>query len=127
MFRLLHEEGFFVGASSGLNVVAAVQAAKLMGPGHTIVTCLCDTGQVRCSKTNETRASRKYPPFQNCTDTTLSHKVLSRVPGNGQNKTRNFSIHRYYMDMQIIENSNIATITFDSAETVVMVPGHTIV
>ncbi|CAC5405846.1 cysK [Mytilus coruscus] len=45
VFRLLHEEGFFVGASSGLNVVGAVQAAKLMGPGHTIVTCLCDTGQ----------------------------------------------------------------------------------
>jgi hypothetical protein len=31
------------------------------------------------------------------------------------------------MDMQIIENSNIATITFDSVETVVMVPGHAIV
>ncbi|KAJ8308440.1 hypothetical protein KUTeg_013314 [Tegillarca granosa] len=35
-FRLLHEEGFFVGASSGLNVEAAYQVAKLMGPGHTI-------------------------------------------------------------------------------------------
>ena len=45
-FRLLHEEGFFVGASTGLNVSAAVQVAKTMGPGHTIVTCLCDTGQV---------------------------------------------------------------------------------
>lgn len=44
-FRLLHEEGFFVGASSGLNVEAAYQVAKLMGPGHIIVTCLCDTGQ----------------------------------------------------------------------------------
>ncbi|XP_002731578.1 uncharacterized protein LOC100377160 [Saccoglossus kowalevskii] len=44
-FRLLHEEGFFVGASSGLNVAGAIQAARLMGPGHTIVTCLCDTGQ----------------------------------------------------------------------------------
>jgi len=44
-FRLLHEEGFFVGASSGLNVVAAYQVAKEMGPGHTIVTALCDTGQ----------------------------------------------------------------------------------
>lgn len=43
-FRLLHEEGFFVGATSGLNVAAAVQVAKLMGPGKTIVTCLCDTG-----------------------------------------------------------------------------------
>ena len=44
-FRLLHEEGFFVGASTGLNVSAAVQVAKKLGPGHTIVTCLCDTGQ----------------------------------------------------------------------------------
>ncbi|XP_035683089.1 cysteine synthase 1-like [Branchiostoma floridae] len=44
-FRLLHEEGFFVGASSGLNVSAAVQVAQMLGPGHTIVTCLCDTGQ----------------------------------------------------------------------------------
>lgn len=44
-FRLLDEEGFFVGASSGLNVSAAYQLAKQMGPGHTIVTCLCDTGQ----------------------------------------------------------------------------------
>lgn len=43
-FRLLYEEGFFVGATSGLNVAAAVQVAKLMGPGRTIVTCLCDTG-----------------------------------------------------------------------------------
>ena len=44
-FRLLHEEGFYVGASSGLNVIAAVQVAKKLGPGHTVVTCLCDTGQ----------------------------------------------------------------------------------
>lgn len=44
-FRLLHEEGFFVGSSSGLNVAAAIEAAKELGPGHTIVTCLCDSGQ----------------------------------------------------------------------------------
>lgn len=44
-FRLLHEEGLFVGASTGLNVTAAMEVAKTMGPGHTIVTCLCDTGQ----------------------------------------------------------------------------------
>ncbi|CAI9719566.1 Hypothetical predicted protein [Octopus vulgaris] len=45
VFRLLGEEGFFVGASSGLNVAAAVRVAKSLGPGHTVVTCLCDTGQ----------------------------------------------------------------------------------
>uniref|UniRef100_A0A0B7A352 Cysteine synthase 1 n=1 Tax=Arion vulgaris TaxID=1028688 RepID=A0A0B7A352_9EUPU len=43
-FRLLHEEGLFVGASTGLNVFAAYKLAKQMGAGHTIVTCLCDTG-----------------------------------------------------------------------------------
>ena len=45
-FRLLYEEGFFVGASTGINVEGAVQVAKLLGPGHKIVTCLCDTGHV---------------------------------------------------------------------------------
>ncbi|EDV26655.1 uncharacterized protein TRIADDRAFT_50088 [Trichoplax adhaerens] len=44
-FRLLHEEGIYVGASSGLNVAAAVEVAKMVGPGKTIVTCLCDGGQ----------------------------------------------------------------------------------
>jgi len=44
-FRLLHECGFYVGASSGLNVASAYQIAKELGPGHTVVTCLCDTGQ----------------------------------------------------------------------------------
>ncbi|XP_065899017.1 uncharacterized protein [Dysidea avara] len=44
-FRLLHEEGFFVGASSGLNVAAAVKVAKDLGPGNVIVTALCDTGE----------------------------------------------------------------------------------
>ncbi|XP_028403081.1 cysteine synthase 1-like [Dendronephthya gigantea] len=45
VFYLLHEEGFFVGASSGLNLTAAVEVAKQLGPGHTITTCLCDTGE----------------------------------------------------------------------------------
>ena len=44
-FRLLREEGLFVGASSGLNVAAAVHVAKQLGPGKTIVTCICDAGQ----------------------------------------------------------------------------------
>ena len=41
---LLHTEGIFVGGSAGLNVCGAVELAKKMGPGHTIVTVLCDSG-----------------------------------------------------------------------------------
>jgi len=41
---LLKHEGLFVGGSSGLNVTGALWAAKQLGPGHTIVTILCDTG-----------------------------------------------------------------------------------
>ena len=42
VYRLLHEEGLYVGASSALNVVAAVELAKKKGKGSTIVTILCD-------------------------------------------------------------------------------------
>ncbi|MDR9402150.1 MAG: cysteine synthase A [Halothece sp. Uz-M2-17] len=44
IYRLLHEEGFFMGGSVGINVAAAYNLAKQMGPGHTIVTVLCDSG-----------------------------------------------------------------------------------
>ncbi|OQR93867.1 cysteine synthase [Thraustotheca clavata] len=43
VYRLLRDEGIFVGASSGLNVAAAVQVAQKLGPGHTVVTILCDS------------------------------------------------------------------------------------
>ncbi|KAF9438379.1 Cysteine synthase 1 [Entomortierella beljakovae] len=42
IYRLLDEEGIYVGASSALNVVAAVEMAKKLGPGKNIVTILCD-------------------------------------------------------------------------------------
>lgn len=44
VYRLLYEEGLFLGGSSGINVAAAVHLAQQMGPGHTIVTILCDSG-----------------------------------------------------------------------------------
>jgi len=44
VYRLLNEEGLFLGGSSGINVAAAVRVAKNLGPGHTIVTVLCDSG-----------------------------------------------------------------------------------
>ncbi|CAN7549580.1 cysteine synthase A [Trinickia sp. LjRoot230] len=46
VYRLLREEGLFVGGSTGINVAAAVQVAREMGPGHTIVTLLCDHGSL---------------------------------------------------------------------------------
>ncbi len=42
MFRLLKDEGLFLGASTCLNVVAAHDVAAKLGPGHTVVTVLCD-------------------------------------------------------------------------------------
>jgi cysteine synthase A len=44
VYRLLIEEGLFIGSTSGINVAAAVRVAHEMGPGHTIVTVLCDSG-----------------------------------------------------------------------------------
>ena len=46
VYRLLREEGLFVGGSTGINVAAAVEAARKLGPGHTIVTLLCDRGSL---------------------------------------------------------------------------------
>jgi len=44
LFRLLKEEGLYLGGSTGINVAAAVHVARQMGPGRTIVTALCDGG-----------------------------------------------------------------------------------
>lgn len=44
VFQLLQEEGLCLGASSGVNVAGAIRMAQDMGPGHTIVTVLCDSG-----------------------------------------------------------------------------------
>ena len=44
VYRLLREEGLFLGSTSGINVAAAVRVARDLGPGHTVVTVLCDGG-----------------------------------------------------------------------------------
>lgn len=44
VYQLLYKDGLFMGGSVGINVGAAVELAKQMGPGHTIVTVLCDGG-----------------------------------------------------------------------------------
>ncbi|MEN5082602.1 cysteine synthase A [Bosea sp. TWI1241] len=44
VFGLLEEEGLCVGGSSGVNVAGAIRLARELGPGHTVVTILCDSG-----------------------------------------------------------------------------------
>ncbi|TGM46679.1 cysteine synthase A [Leptospira biflexa] len=48
--KVLREDGLFMGGSVGINLAAAFQIAKEIGPGHTIVTVLCDTGTKYQSK-----------------------------------------------------------------------------
>lgn len=43
-YTLLRKDGWFFGSSSGINLAAAVKIAEQLGPGHTIVTILCDDG-----------------------------------------------------------------------------------
>lgn len=50
LFDLIETEGLVLGSSSGVNVAGAVAMAREMGPGHTIVTMLCDGGARYASK-----------------------------------------------------------------------------
>jgi cysteine synthase A len=50
VFDLLKHEGLCLGASSGVNVAGAMRLARDLGPGHTIVTVLCDVGTRYTSK-----------------------------------------------------------------------------
>ncbi|MGY6632737.1 MAG: cysteine synthase A [Alkalilacustris sp.] len=50
VFDLLAEEGLCLGGSSGVNVAGAMRMARALGPGHTIVTILCDYGTRYASK-----------------------------------------------------------------------------
>ncbi len=44
IYELLWREGLYMGGSVGINVAAAVETARRLGPGHRIVTVLCDSG-----------------------------------------------------------------------------------
>ena len=50
LFDLVQHEGLCLGGSSGINIAGAVKMAKDLGPGHTIVTILCDYGNRYQSK-----------------------------------------------------------------------------
>jgi cysteine synthase A len=44
IFDMVKREGLVLGGSSGINVMAAIKIARILGPGHTVVTVLCDYG-----------------------------------------------------------------------------------
>ncbi|MDB5534622.1 MAG: cysteine synthase [Hyphomicrobiales bacterium] len=50
VFDIAEHEGLLLGGSSGINIAGAIRLAKEMGPGHTIVTLLCDSGVRYASK-----------------------------------------------------------------------------
>src|SRR5712672_2904401 len=50
IYELLEHEGLCLGGSTGINVAGAIRLARQMGPGHTIVTVLCDSGNRYQSK-----------------------------------------------------------------------------
>jgi cysteine synthase A len=50
IYDVLIHEGLSVGTSAGINIAAAIRVAKTMGPGHTVVTVLCDGGSRYQSK-----------------------------------------------------------------------------
>ena len=74
VYRLLRDEGLFLGSTSGVNVAAALQLARRFGPGHTIVTILCDTG----AKYQSRLFNRKW----------LAEKGLLEAAGLAQSQTQ---------------------------------------
>ncbi|MAL56325.1 MAG: cysteine synthase A, partial [Brevundimonas sp.] len=50
LFDLVKHEGLSLGGSAGVNIAGAVRLAREIGPGKTIVTCLCDPGSRYASK-----------------------------------------------------------------------------
>ncbi len=60
VFDLLEHEGLMVGGSSGVNVAGAIRLARELGPGHTIVTVLCDSGLRYQSKLFNPEFLRKH-------------------------------------------------------------------
>jgi len=50
VFDVLEHEGLCLGGSTGINIAGAIRLARELGPGHTIVTMLCDFGSRYQSK-----------------------------------------------------------------------------
>jgi cysteine synthase A len=81
-FDLLEHEGLCMGGSTGINVAGAIRLGKQMGPGHTIVTVLCDFGTRYASKmfNPEFLRSKNLPVPHWLTDKVDVPKVFEEVP-----------------------------------------------
>jgi cysteine synthase len=80
-FNLLEHEGLCMGGSTGVNVAGAMRLAKQLGPGHTIVTILCDFGTRYASKlfNPEFLRSKNLPVPAWLEDSTEVPKVFETV------------------------------------------------
>ena len=83
IFHLIQHEGLCLGGSSGINIAGAIELAKEMGPGHTIVTILCDYGTRYASKIfNPTFLREKdlpLPPWLNTSSVTPPDVFLAET------------------------------------------------
>ena len=69
IYDLLQDEGLCMGGSTGINIAGAIELGKKMGPGHTIVTILCDWGHRYQSKVfNPSFLREKGLPIPNWLD-----------------------------------------------------------
>ena len=64
-------DGLFIGSSTAVNCVGAVKAARQLGPGHTIVTILCDGGARHLSKFHNPEYLARYNLAPQATGTNL--------------------------------------------------------
>jgi len=83
---LLSAEGLFLGSSACVNCVGAVRAALELGPGHTVVTVLCDGGHRHLSKFHSPDYLESYGLTPSCTSTEelmglLREHLPDRSPG----------------------------------------------
>ena len=82
IFDLLQHEGLCMGGSTGINVAGAIRLAKQMGPGHTIVTVLCDYGTRYASKIFNPAflRSKNLPVPRWLEEESTAPKVFEEVP-----------------------------------------------
>ena len=71
LFDLLEHEGLCLGGSTAINLAGAIRMAREMGPGHTIVTVLCDTG-------NRYQSKLFNPDFLRAKNLPVPHWLLER-------------------------------------------------